>query len=60
MGTYPSASLPVGTVTFLLTDVVSSTRLWDSYPEPMREAMTRHDALIEDAVGRIARFIRKI
>jgi predicted ATPase/class 3 adenylate cyclase len=51
MGTYPSASLPVGTVTFLLTDVVSSTRLWESYPEPMREAMARHDALIEDAVS---------
>src|SRR6478672_2935993 len=43
--------LPVGTVTFMLTDVVSSTRLWDQYPEAMRQALTRHDELIEGLVA---------
>jgi len=41
----------VGTVTFLLTDVVSSTRLWDMYPEAMRQTCARHDELIEGLVA---------
>src|ERR1043165_1233703 len=44
-------ALPVGTVTFLLTDVVSSTRLWDLYPEAMRQTCARHDELIEALVA---------
>src|SRR5713226_5836241 len=48
---YPPASLPVGTVTFLLTDVVASTRLWDQYPDPMRITLARHDALVESLVA---------
>jgi predicted ATPase/class 3 adenylate cyclase len=51
MASYPSASLPVGTVTFLLTDVVGSTRMWHQFPELMRHALTRHDALVEGLVG---------
>src|SRR5438067_10367986 len=43
--------LPVGTVTFLFTDVVSSTRLWQQYPDAMRQALTRHDALVESLVA---------
>jgi predicted ATPase/class 3 adenylate cyclase len=39
-------------VTFLFTDVESSVRLWDSYPQAMRHAMVRHDALIERTVRR--------
>jgi class 3 adenylate cyclase len=43
----PSAmsDLPTGTVTFLLTDVEGSTRLWEESPEAMRAALVRHDAL---------------
>src|ERR1700694_3128084 len=39
--------LPVGVVTFLFTDVEGSTRLWEHAPAAMREALVRHDALIE-------------
>lgn len=41
------ALLLTGTVTFLLTDIEGSTRLWEHYPHQMREALARHDALIE-------------
>jgi len=49
--TYPRGTLPVGTVTFLLTDVVASTRLWERYPEAMRVTLARHDELIEGLVA---------
>src|SRR5207247_2136327 len=32
-------ALPTGTVTFLLTDIEGSTRLWEQHPEPMRQAL---------------------
>jgi class 3 adenylate cyclase len=38
------------TVTFLFTDIVDSTRLWDQHPAEMRDAMARHDHLIETLV----------
>jgi predicted ATPase/class 3 adenylate cyclase/uncharacterized protein HemY len=47
------ASLSVGVLTFLLTDIEGSTRLWEGYPEQMRTAMVRHDALIETAVTQL-------
>ena len=43
--------LPVGTITFLFTDVEGSTKLWEQYPDTMRQALIRHDALIEDCVA---------
>jgi len=43
--------LPSGTVTFLLTDLEGSTRLWEQDPEPMRAAMVRHDELLEKAIA---------
>ncbi len=42
---------PTGTLTFLFTDIEGSTPLWDSSPELMREAMVRHDDLIEATVA---------
>ena len=42
-----TSDLPTGTVTFMLTDVVSSTRLWRQYPDGMRLACARHDAIID-------------
>ena len=45
-----SQVLVSGTLTFLFTDIEDSTRIWEQYPEQMRIAMARHDALIESAV----------
>jgi predicted ATPase/class 3 adenylate cyclase len=44
-------SLPTGTVTFLFTDLESSTRLWEEQPEAMRPALARHDELLVEAVA---------
>ncbi|MCB9176112.1 MAG: tetratricopeptide repeat protein [Caldilineae bacterium] len=43
-------AMPSGTVTFLFTDVVGSTRLWETQPEPMRSALARHDRLLRAAI----------
>jgi predicted ATPase/class 3 adenylate cyclase len=45
-------SLPSGTVTFLFTDIESSTRLWEQHPEAMRAALARHDVLLRQAITR--------
>jgi predicted ATPase/class 3 adenylate cyclase len=42
---------PSGTVTFLFTDVESSTRLWEASPEAMRCALERHDAILRSAIN---------
>jgi class 3 adenylate cyclase len=46
------SDLPVGTVTFLFTDLEGSTRLWEERPEAMRGALARHDEILRDAVGK--------
>jgi class 3 adenylate cyclase len=43
--------LPIGTVTFLFTDLEGSTRLWERPPDQMRAALVRHDALVEGLVA---------
>ena len=42
---------PTGTVTFLFTDIEGSTTLWERHPEAMRQALVRHDALVEQIVA---------
>ncbi|MEO7911479.1 MAG: tetratricopeptide repeat protein [Roseiflexaceae bacterium] len=44
-------SLPTGTITFLFTDIVGSTRLWEQHPTATRAALAQHDALIEACVA---------
>lgn len=45
-------SLPVGTVTFLLTDVEGSTRLWSTQPSgSMRTAIARHYEILAEQVA---------
>jgi len=45
--------LPSGTVTFLFTDLETSTRLWEERPEAaMSDALGRHDAILHGAVER--------
>jgi predicted ATPase/class 3 adenylate cyclase len=39
-------------VTFLITDVEGSTRLWDQHRDEMRAALEAHDAIIRGAVAR--------
>jgi predicted ATPase/class 3 adenylate cyclase/Tfp pilus assembly protein PilF len=41
-----ASSGPSGTVTFLLTDIEGSTRLWLQHPDAMRHALARHDTLL--------------
>ncbi len=45
-------ALPAGTVTFLLSDIEGSTRLWEAYAEEMAHAVPAHYALLCDAVAR--------
>ncbi len=51
------SDLPVGTVTFLFTDIEGSTTLWELHPEEARAALVRHDALIEDMVSQHDGFV---
>jgi predicted ATPase/class 3 adenylate cyclase len=44
------AELPAGTLTFLLTDIEGSTRLWESEPEAMEVALQRHDHLLAEVI----------
>jgi predicted ATPase/class 3 adenylate cyclase len=43
--------LPSGVVTFLMTDIVGSTRLWQQAPAAMVRALERHDDIIRSAVA---------
>lgn len=44
------SNLPVGTVTFLFTDIEGSTQLWEKHPEAMQSALARHDLILKQAV----------
>ena len=46
------AELPAGTVTFLLTDIEGSTRLWESGPQAMEVALQQHDRLLAEVIER--------
>jgi predicted ATPase/class 3 adenylate cyclase len=45
------ADLPSGTVTFLFTDLVVSTRLWELEREAMSSALARHDEILRAAIA---------
>jgi predicted ATPase/class 3 adenylate cyclase len=38
------------TLTFLFTDLEGSTRLWEQFPDAMKEALKRHDAILRRAI----------
>lgn len=38
-------------LTFLMTDVAGSTRLWEEFPQQMNAVLERHDAIIFEAVS---------
>ena len=37
-------------MTFLFTDIEGSTRLWERFPDPMKGALRRHDAILRGAI----------
>lgn len=41
---------PTGTVTFLFTDIEGSTKLWERYPEGMKQSLAKHDALLRRTI----------
>lgn len=45
-------TLPTGTVTFLMTDIQGSTRLWERSAQIMRAALDRHDAIAAEVIGK--------
>ncbi|MCC6873920.1 MAG: AAA family ATPase, partial [Sandaracinaceae bacterium] len=45
-----SGAPPSGTVTFLFTDIVGSTRIWEQQAGAMQRALARHDALLRQAI----------
>jgi predicted ATPase/class 3 adenylate cyclase len=45
------AQPPVGTVTFLFTDIEGSTRLWQQYPVAMDAALKRHHTLLNSTIS---------
>jgi class 3 adenylate cyclase/WD40 repeat protein/energy-coupling factor transporter ATP-binding protein EcfA2 len=45
-----ASRLPTGVMTFCMSDIEASTRLWESHPEAMADALVRHDELIAGVV----------
>jgi predicted ATPase/class 3 adenylate cyclase/uncharacterized protein HemY len=41
---------PTGTVTFLFTDIESSTARWEKFPTAMKAALAQHDRLLRTAI----------
>lgn len=39
-----------GTLGFLFTDIEGSTRLWEQFPDAMKDALARHDAILRAAI----------
>ena len=50
-GNQPKRPLPEGTVTFLLSDVAGSTRLWDADEDDAATAIARHYELLDAAIS---------
>jgi DNA-binding SARP family transcriptional activator/class 3 adenylate cyclase/WD40 repeat protein len=46
----PSSRLPTGVVTFCMSDIEGSSRLWETHPEEMADALDRHYELIAAVV----------
>lgn len=46
-----SVNLPSGIVTFLYTDIEGSASLWERFPESMRAALAKHDAILREAIS---------
>ena len=47
----PAGTHPTGTVTFLFTDIESSTRHWEAHPQAMQRAFARQEAILRRAIA---------
>jgi predicted ATPase/class 3 adenylate cyclase/DNA-binding CsgD family transcriptional regulator len=54
VGNAEAVPMPAGVVTFLLTDVAGSTRLWEDDRHAMARAISRHYEIIDEQVNRHA------
>ena len=43
--------MPTGTVTFLMTDIEGSTRMWEAHGDVMGEVLARHEEMVGAAVA---------
>lgn len=43
--------LPGGVVTFLMTDIKGSTRLWEEHRDAMAAALETHDRILQRAIA---------
>lgn len=50
---------PTGSVTFLMTDIVGSTRLWESHGEAFLPVLQAHNAILSEAIERNGGFLVK-
>jgi class 3 adenylate cyclase len=49
-----------GIITFFFTDIEGSTRLWEQFPDPMKVAVARHDAILRNAIEKNGGYVFKI
>jgi predicted ATPase/class 3 adenylate cyclase len=55
----PAVHTPSGTITFLFTDIEDSSRSWDTHPDMMMGALTRHNAIVRAAIERQGGYVFK-
>jgi predicted ATPase/class 3 adenylate cyclase len=53
-------ALPVGTVTFLFTDIEGSSKLWEQYPDAMSAALAHHNTLLRQVIEAHQGYIFKL
>jgi class 3 adenylate cyclase/tetratricopeptide (TPR) repeat protein len=51
--------IPSGTITLLFTDVEGSTKLWETEPELMAQALRRHDDILRAGIEQAGGFVFK-
>lgn len=52
-------SFPVGTITFLFSDIEGSTRLWEKHPVSMAASLARHDGIMRAAMKQQGGYVFK-
>lgn len=50
---------PVGTVTFLFTDIVGSTEMWEQQGDAFLPVLHAHNAILTDAISRYGGYVMK-